>query len=123
MSDDLFTDDDVTEAVRHLDRFEADVFGLGFNRPRAEIVLAAVAPSIAARAVANLMDELMNMDAAGAFGECCANPDCRACTVLQLIATRADQMGRYPTDQDYYDAVADSMHPADQMEGASRDGH
>ena len=45
-------------------------------------------------ALRELMAELMAMDEAGEFGECCANPDCRACTVLQHVALTVEAAGK-----------------------------
>lgn len=86
-NDPTWTDAEVRVGADAVERF-------GFDGDRndaidlAQYVIVEVAPAIAARAVSNLMDDLMNMDGAGEFGECCTNPDCRACTVLQTIATR-----------------------------------
>jgi hypothetical protein len=43
-----------------------------------------VEAQIAIRERRRLFQELMDMDAAGAFGKCCGDP-CRACSVLETI--------------------------------------
>ena len=86
MSD--FTDEEVTAATKAV-TYCVNSPTLDDDIEIARAVLAAVLPAhdrrVKAEALRELQTRLMDMDGAGEFGVCCADPDCRACSVLETI--------------------------------------
>ena len=55
-----------------------------------------VAPEVRAAILRDLFDRFMEADQRGEFGECCANPYCRACTIGQWFDNQARAAGVVP---------------------------